>query len=419
MNLAESLNLNCACRTLQPHLLTGALPAGLAETRPHLFSASPVFLRGEDADAIQAAVQALSRVSALPGWQAAATARAPAIAGLDHGPAGAFMGYDFHISAQGPRLIEINTNAGGAYLHAAALAAHRGCCEDMDVLFRLPREFEQGVLSMFQDEWRAARGAAVLRTVAIVDDAPALQYLAPEFALARDLFARNGLTAVIADPAELAWRDGRLWHGELAIDLVYNRLTDFYLQEDAHAALRTAYESGAAVVTPHPRAHALHADKRNLITLSDGAALAALGVSEGDRAVLRAVVPETQLVTADNADALWARRRQLFFKPAGGYGSKAAYRGDKLTRRVWDEICAGGFVAQALVPASERTIPFDGGTTTLRLDVRAYAYRGEVLMLAARTYAGQTTNFRTPGGGFAPVAVLPAVPTLDECECPA
>lgn len=419
MNLAETLNLHCACRTLQPDLLTHALPANLAATRPHLFSASPVFLGAGDAETIATAVRSMHRVAALPGWQAAAIARAPGIAALDHGPTGAFMGYDFHISAHGPRLIEINTNAGGAYLHAAALAAHRGCCGDMDALFRLPREFEQGALGMFRDEWRAARGDAVLRTVAIVDDAPAMQYLAPEFELARDLFARNGITAVIADPTELAWRDGRLWHGELAIDLVYNRLTDFYLQEAAHAGLRAAYESGAAVVTPHPRAHALHADKRNLITLSDDAALAALGVSDGDRAVLRAVVPETRLVTADNAEALWAGRRQLFFKPAGGYGSKAAYRGDKLTRRVWDEIRAGGFVAQALVPASERTIPLDGGTTTLRLDVRSYAYRGEVLMLAARTYAGQTTNFRTPGGGFAAVAVLPEVETLADCDCPA
>jgi hypothetical protein len=30
-----------------------------------------------------------------------------------------------------------------------------------------------------------------------------------------------------------------------------------------------------------------------------------------------------------------------------------------------------------------------------------------VLLLAARLYQGQTTNFRTPGGGFAPVVVVP------------
>ena len=43
-------------------------------------------------------------------------------------------------------------------------------------------------------------------------------------------------------------------------------------------------------------------------------------------------VPRTMLVTNDNAQALWAARKKLFFKPAGGHGSKAVYRGDKLTK---------------------------------------------------------------------------------------
>ncbi len=39
----------------------------------------------------------------------------------------------------------------------------------------------------------------------------------------------------------------------------------------------------------------------------------------------------------------------------------------------------------------------------MKVDVRNYAYDGTVQLLAARLYQGQTTNFRTPGGGFAPV----------------
>ena len=54
-------------------------------------------------------------------------------------------------------------------------------------------------------------------------------------------------------------------------------------------------------------------------------------------------------------------RNSWFFKPAAGYGSKAAYRGDKLTRRVFDEILHGGYVAQALVPPSERRLLVDDG----------------------------------------------------------
>jgi hypothetical protein len=40
--------------------------------------------------------------------------------------------------------------------------------------------------------------------------------------------------------------------------------------------------------------------------------------------------------------------------------------------------------------------------------VRLYTYASEVLLAAARLYQGQTTNMRTPGGGFAPVLTVAA-----------
>ena len=423
MNLADALNLGCACQTLETPRLReqletepalAGLTAQLAESHPHLFSRSAVFLDAGVMDQITDAVATLERVIALPGWQQQALDRAPPIARLDHGPAGVFMGYDFHLAEAGPRLIEINSNAGGALLNAALARAHRACCESFQQVFdprdRL-RHLDEAFVAMFRAEWQAQRGDAPLRTVLIVDDAPEAQYLAPEFQMARALFAAHGLTAVVADPRELQWRDGALWHPALPagtpVDLVYNRLTDFYLQDGGHEALQQAYLAGAAVVTPHPRTHALYADKRNLVTLSDAALLERWGVNEADRALLRRVVPATQRVTADHAEALWAQRRGLFFKPAAGFGARAAYRGDKLTRRVWSEILAGDYVAQATVPPSERLVSVDGQTTRLKLDLRAYTYRGQVQLLAARTWAGQTTNFRTEGGGFSPVVVLP------------
>ncbi|KRB98912.1 hypothetical protein ASE11_11340 [Hydrogenophaga sp. Root209] len=426
MNLADTLNLGCACQTLslprlREQLETGpaldGLAARLSVSHPHLFSASAVFLDSGVAQQIREAVAAIERVIALPAWRDQALARAPSIAARDHGPVGAFMGYDFHLSDAGPRLIEINSNAGGAVLNAALARAHSACCnafgqvlDPHDALRSLDTVF----VDMFRSEWALQRGDAPLRTVLIVDDAPRQQYLAPEFDMVRELFAAHGLTALVADAAELQWRDGQLHHPALpvgtAVDLVYNRLTDFYLQDDTHQALRLAHEAGAVVLTPHPRTHALYADKRNLIALSDTDLLARWGVSESDRALLRAVVPTTQRVGIDNADALWAGRRGLFFKPAAGFGARAAYRGDKLTRRVWGEIMAGDYVAQALVPPSERLVRVQDDTHLLKLDLRAYTYRGEVQLMAARTWTGQTTNFRTEGGGFSPVVVLPTVP---------
>ncbi len=434
MDLAENLNLGCLCRTLNPERLRQQLETepclqgmldGLTATHPHLFSETAVFVDPGMRTAVAQAIAAIERVVALPAYQALALTQATDIARHDFGPAGVFMGYDFHLGEHGPRLIEINTNAGGALLNAALARAHRDCCEPMQGLMDASSDLthiNQTFVDMFRAEWQAQRGEQPLRTVLITDDAPQAQYLAPEFALARQLFITHGITAAVGDARGLAWKDGALWHPALpgvAVDLVYNRLTDFSLSDPSHQALRSAYVAGAAVVTPHPRAHALFADKRNLITLGDDALLAAWGVSAEDRRILQAVVPHTELVSAGHADDLWSRRRQLFFKPVAGYGAKAAYRGDKITRGVWADILAGGFIAQALVPPSERLVDVDGVATRLKLDLRAYTFRGRVQLLAARTYTGQTTNFRTAGGGFSPVVVLPAIELSGGAVCPA
>ncbi|WP_448509950.1 hypothetical protein [Immundisolibacter sp.] len=417
---AQSLNRGCACRTLDPERLRRQLEAEptlaglyetIARTRPYLFSATAVFITPAQRLAMEALVGAVESVVALPAYQAAVLARAPAIARLQPDPRGVFMGFDFHLGEAGPQLIEINTNAGGALLNVALARAQQACCRETEWVFEtsgeLPR-LEQTFFEMFVEEWRRQRGDAPLGRIAIVDDDPAVQYLFPEFQLFARLFARFGAEAVIADASELNWRDGNLRHGEHPVDLVYNRLTDFYLEDTAHGALRQAYEAGAVVLTPHPRAHALYADKRNLAILSDANALARLGVPATQREILLAGVPHTEPVTPERADALWACRRELFFKPASGYGSKAAYRGDKLTCRVWEDILAGDYVAQTLAPPSARLTQVDEATAELKLDVRAYVYAGHTQLLAARLYRGQTTNFRTPGGGFAPVFVVPA-----------
>jgi len=68
----------------------------------------------------------------------------------------------------------------------------------------------------------------------------------------------------------------------------------------------------------------------------------------------------------------------------------------------------GEYVAQALVPPSKRNIKIDGALETLKTDLRNYVYAGNVQLVSARLYQGQTTNFRTLGGGFSPVFPIDA-----------
>jgi uncharacterized circularly permuted ATP-grasp superfamily protein len=231
------------------------------------------------------------------------------------------------------------------------------------------------------------------------------QYLYPEFMLARQLLERHGFDAVIGDARDLKYVKGALTLDGHEIDLVYNRLVDFALVQPHHADLSAAYRDGAVVVTPNPHNHALLADKRNLALLSKPTAMSAFGLPPELRDRL-AGIPKTRLVTPENSGDLWANRDKLFFKPTAGHGSKAVYRGDKVTKSVWQDIARGGYVAQAFAPPSERMINLDGALVSRKMDVRLYTYDSQILLVAARLYQGQTTNFRTPGGGFASVLIV-------------
>ena len=105
-------------------------------------------------------------------------------------------------------------------------------------------------------------------------------------------------------------------------------------------------------------------------------------------------------------DEAWSRRKKLFFKPCDGFGGKAAYRGDKMTKKVWNAIKGENFIAQEFVPPSIRGVAVNGEKVPMKYDIRIYTYAGRPLFPIARMYTGQTTNFRTKGGGFAPVVVV-------------
>ena len=428
-NPAARLNRDCLAAApetaaLLRQLAAGAAPeraqeaepfwSALAQSHPHLFAQTGVFVSESDLKAMADLVQVMEEVVALPAFRQQALAQAPDIAAFEPGSAGVFLGYDFHLSDQGPRLIEINTNAGGALLCArlarnADPRAWGGCPEGKAAraLVSDGAALEAKLVAMFQREWSLFKVAGGLNrplgTIAIVDDAPETQFLAPEFQLFKNLFDTWGWRALVVDGAALTWDGDKLRAGAQVIDLVYNRLTDFFLEQPAHAALRQAYLARAVALTPNPRAYALYGDKRHLTWLSDPERLAELGVPEACRAVLLARIPRTVAVTPEAGERFWRERKQWFFKPATGFGSRAAYRGDKLTKRVFGEILAGNYVAQALVPPSERRVGAGEEGASLKLDVRNYAYNGQVQLVAARLYQGQTTNFRTPGGGFGPV----------------
>ena len=87
---------------------------------------------------------------------------------------------------------------------------------------------------------------------------------------------------------------------------------------------------------------------------------------------------------------------------------------DKVTQNPLIPLQGGGWEGDgfgaAPTPSNEThphpSPPLEGeGVTTMKADIRCYVYAGRIQLVAARLYQGQTTNFRTPGGGFAPVFI--------------
>ena len=418
--LAEALNKDCYCiavnkealhSSLEAHLRESGLPEPLLDANSHIFADSPVFLQQGHLQEMEQLIRAVEKVTHNPAYRDEVLSTAPVPTRQNFGPRGVFFGYDFHLGANGPRLIEINTNAGGVLLNLYLASAQQACCDEVIGFFGGRTKFadvENELIAMFKEEFQSQRADKTLHTIAIVDNEPSTQFLYPEFLLFRSLFERHGIEAIIADPKDFTIEDHTLRLGEQKIDLVYNRLIDFYLETPDSACLLEAYRNGIAVFTPSPYIYALYADKRNLPLLSDSNRLKGFGVEKDAIDALSNSLPTTVTVTKDNAAQLWNDRKKLFFKPATGYGSRGAYRGAKLTRRVWEDIIHADYVAQAMVPPSERQLMINGEKESLKLDIRCVAYNGKIQQLSARLYQGQTTNLRTEGGGLATVFSTPA-----------
>lgn len=417
--LAEELNQDCHCITvnkdklrssLEHHLNDKGLPEKLLGKTSHLFSSSPVFLWKGHIEKMQKLIHAVELVTENASYRHAVLERAPVVAHKDPGPRGVFFGYDFHLGETGPQLIEINTNAGGVLLNHYLAKAQEACCNEVENFFDNSAHFEETedeLIAMFKEEYRLMRPNQSLARLAIVDENPESQFLYPELLLFKSMFERHGIEAHIASPEEFFIKDEALWLGDNKIDLIYNRLTDFYLNLPEHQCLKEAYEKHLAAFTPSPYLYALYADKRNLVLLSDQNKLKEYGVDRASLDTLADAMPATLELSNENADQLWKQRKKLFFKPATGYGSKGTYKGAKMTRKVFSQILESDYIAQTMIPPSERQLLVNDEPCSLKLDVRCVVYKGEIQQLSSRLYRGQTTNLRTEGGGLATVFPAP------------
>lgn len=338
----------------------------------------PVFLH------CKSTVEAAWALRSLEAYEDFCDQDAPDVARLRPGNFGVSMGYDFHVREEAVHLIEINTNAAGI----AALK------EDESI--------QQHVVEMFQAEYKAFNPGGTLKVIAIVDENPPEQFFYPEFLLYQAWLRKAGYTVFICDPGELSLNpQGELTYQDTRVDMVYLRLTDFYLQAPTSEKIKHAYVHKTVCVSPSPREFHLLATKKRFVQLRDENFLTRMGLSPMVAHTLASVIPET-VILQDKPLAFWQQNRKNYvFKLIDKFGSRGVYPGSTLSRVKVGKLYEESRIAQALVPPGE-VMDTDTGVP-LKFDIRFLVYRQNILATVARVYEGMLTNFRSPRSGVIPV----------------
>ncbi|MBC7457537.1 MAG: hypothetical protein H7235_04620, partial [Bdellovibrionaceae bacterium] len=284
---------------------------------------------------------------------------------------GACTSYDFHWTTDSElKLIEINTNA--AFL---ALGTELYAFLKTEISFS-----NNDIVGMFSNEAKLC--GRDLKTMTIIDEEPKHQRLYVEFLLYQKMMEQKGIKTEIKDIAEI--------NASEKSDLIYNRYTDFYLNNQVKSqVIRDLYKDGKINLSPNPYEYFLLADKQRMIEWQH----------QSDLPVPKSLLKTFDLGVADRA-VIWTERKKYFFKPKNSYGSKQAYKGAAVSRKTFDDFYGPSMLAQEYAQPAETEVHVGSETLKMKYDLRCYAYQGKLQIVIARLYQGQTTNLKTTGGGF-------------------
>jgi uncharacterized circularly permuted ATP-grasp superfamily protein len=330
---------------------------------------------------------------------------------------------DAFLTPDGPRFIEINSDAPAGFGYSDAMAAvfrqlpvFRAFAQERPVSYE---PSDQALVDAVVGEWRRRAGSVKPR-IAIVDWAD-VKTRADQEILCR-AFVDRGFDCVLADPRDMSFREGRLLAPSGLIDLVYRRavLSELVAREDDVRAFLAAYESGLVPFVNTFRCR-LSEDKAFFAILTDEAFSDLLTADE--RAFVDALVPWTRKVgerhtkragrDVDLVPHILENQAGLVLKPAHGYGGKAVFVGDETEPAVWEEAVRSAldapWVVQERVIIPEEVFPvFDDGDlafASLKVNTNPFYVRGARSGAVTRCSRSSIINV-SAGGGSIPTFVV-------------
>lgn len=245
-----------------------------------------------------------------------------------------------------------------------------------------------------------------------------------EFELFKEFFESRGYQTTIADPREVEIREGKLYHADFPIDLVYRRVltTELLEKKDECRALIDAYRSQAAIFVNSFRTKYVHkkmlfgilTDERHKHYFTDA-----------EREAIRRSVPWTRRLKDEKTayqgdeiellDFVRNNRGRLVLKPNDEYGGHGVYIGWEMDEAEWDQAIekslAGDYLAQERVTTSRELFPHvnqsEGRVEMIEqlLDLDPLLFFGRVEGAFTRLSSSSLANV-TSGAGMVPTMLL-------------
>jgi uncharacterized circularly permuted ATP-grasp superfamily protein len=332
---------------------------------------------------------------------------------------------DAFVTPEGPRFIEINSDAPAGFGYSDRMAR---LFEELPVFREFARRApvsylpsDEGLVRAVVGQWRSSGGEARPR-VAIVDWAEVKTR--PDQEILREAFVARGFDCLLADPREVEIARGRLRAGGAPVDLVYRRavLSELVEHEEEVKAFLEAYRRGVCPVVNSLRCR-LSEDKAFFAILTDET-FAHL-MDDEERALIGRVLPWTRRVAerrtlkgereVDLVPFVIQEREKLVLKPAHAYGGRSVFLGSETEPADWERAVRAAleapWVVQERVTIPEEPFPVldekTGELTFVPLKVNANPFYVAGQEVGAVTRASRSSVINvSAGGGSVPTFVV-------------
>jgi len=250
------------------------------------------------------------------------------------------------------------------------------------------------IMHALLESYRAWSGTRDKPRIAILDWREVPTY--NEFIIHMEYLRSQGLECVIADPREVEYTNGKLYAGDMQVDLIYKRVLITELVERGgleHPVVRAVRDGAVCMVNPF-RCKILH-KKASLAVLSDERN--AHMFSETETGSIRAHIPWTRVVEerhtmfhdadVDLLPFLQTNRERLVLKPNDEYGGSGIVLGWDVTDSEWESslrlAMAEPYIVQERIILPEEPYPslIDGKVVVSDriVDTAPFVYHGSFM----------------------------------------